>query len=72
MDSKKIIDINFRGDLYKPYVNDHGIYAPVVYDDNIYDQCLMTKEMFVAAYNRWIKNEHDRFIGEDDADDWCD
>ena len=56
MDSQKIINIKFKGDLHKPYVNDHGIYAPVVYDDNIYDQCIMTKEMFVAAYNRWINN----------------
>lgn len=43
-----------------PYVNDDGIYMPL----NTYVpegcassyKCIMTKEMFVEAYNKWIKN----------------
>ena len=45
----------------EPYVNDTGIYMPI----NEYTQegscsayrCVMTKEMFVEAYNKWIKEE---------------
>ena len=44
-----------------PYVNDDGIYVPV--NDcvpegcaSIY-KCVMTREMFVEAYNKWIKNK---------------
>ena len=61
----------------KPYVDDHGIYVP----DKEYVpegcestyRCIMTKEMFVEAYNKWIDV---RLIapdwhGHDDADDWC-
>lgn len=76
MNSLKITDIKFKGELYKPYVNDHGIYAPVVYDNHVYDQCIMTKEMFVEAYNRWIKNDSENkysclFNSKDAADCWC-
>ena len=32
----------------------------------------MTKEMFVEAYNKWIKNDSYGFVGQDDADCWSD
>lgn len=42
-----------------PYVDDNGIYVP----EKLYVQngepclykCIITKEMFVEAYNKWIK-----------------
>ena len=46
----------------KPYVDEDGIYVPVneyVPEgcDGVY-KCVMTKEMFVEAYNKWIKGEN--------------
>lgn len=55
---------------YAPYVGDDGIYMPNAYGENVYYQCVMTKELFVEAYNKWIKNDSYGFIGQDDADDW--
>lgn len=43
-----------------PYVDDDGIYVPI--EEYVAEgcasnyKCLMTKEMFVEAYNKWIKN----------------
>lgn len=69
----EINSITFRGEYHAPYVNDVGIYVPVVYSDQIYDQCIITKELFVEAYNKWIKPQNRNFIyiGKDTADDWC-
>lgn len=45
----------------EPYVNDKGIWAP--YNEYVPEGCesnyklVMTKEMFVMAYNKWIKGE---------------
>lgn len=39
------------------YVDDRGIYRQVYYRQNIY-QCVMTREMFVEAYNKWIKGDN--------------
>ena len=45
----------------EPYVDDEGIWAP--YHEYAPEGCasdyklVMTKEMFVAAYNKWIKGE---------------
>lgn len=62
-----------------PYVDDYGIYVP----DKEYipegcvglHRCIITKEMFVEAYNKWIKNDSDKYdhlnYDEDDADCWC-
>jgi hypothetical protein len=58
----------------EPYVDDHGIYVP----DKEYVpegcvgiyHCVMTKEMFIEAYNKWINNNCNGFIGQDDADCW--
>lgn len=63
----------------EPYVNDYGIYVPekeYVPEGcvSVY-QCIMTKEMFIEAYNKWIKNDSDKYSyssGEDDADCWSD
>ena len=60
----------------EPYVGDDGIYVPVheyVPDGTVsMYNCVMTKEMFVEAYNKCIKNtDNNPFFGQDDADDWC-
>jgi len=64
----------------EPYVDKNGIYIP----DKEYVpegcestyRCVMTKEMFVEAYNKWIVGKRNvfnsPFVGQDDADDWCD
>ena len=44
-----------------PYVGDDGIYTPVHEyalegTESVY-RLVMTKEMFVEAYNKWIKEE---------------
>ena len=62
-------------ELAKPYVDDRAIYVP--YELNpIYHRQLISRELFVEAYNKWIKGESDTcdnpFVGEDDADDWSD
>lgn len=44
-----------------PFVDDDGIYIPLEeyvpegYASNY--KCVMTKEMFVEAYNKWIKDK---------------
>ena len=43
-----------------PYVDDNGIYVPIheyctESFASVY-RCIMTKEMFVEAYNKWIKD----------------
>lgn len=38
----------------KPYVGDDGIYIPDSYDSR-YCRMLISKELFVEAYNKWIK-----------------
>lgn len=44
-----------------PYVDDEGIYIPekdyIPEDTTGFYKCIMTKEMFVEAYNKWIKGE---------------
>ena len=45
----------------EPYVNDNGIWAPL--EEYTLEGCasnyklVMSKEMFVEAYNKWIKGE---------------
>lgn len=60
---------------YAPYVNDDGIYVPIAYaayGNLVYHQRIITKEMFVEAYNKWIKKElTSTFVDRDDADCWC-
>ena len=62
----------------EPYVGDNGIYVPV--NEYVPEgctsmyKCVMTKEMFIAAYNKWIKNDSNintfYYGSDDDADDW--
>jgi hypothetical protein len=45
----------------EPYVGENGIYVPCIDyvsegTSSIY-RCILTKEMFVEAYNKWIKEE---------------
>jgi hypothetical protein len=58
----------------EPFVDDRGVYIPVnEYVREGYQsqyRCILTKEMFVEAYNKWIKNDSVSFVGQDDADDW--
>lgn len=61
----------------EPYVDSDGIYVPVheyVPEGTVSAyQCVMTRKIFVEAYNKWIKNAgNNHFVGQDDADDWCD
>lgn len=37
-----------------------------------WDRVVVPKEIFIEAYNKWIKNSDNPFFGADDADDWCD
>ena len=45
----------------EPYVGDDGIYMP--YNEYVPEgcetkyKCILTKEMFIEAYNKWIKGE---------------
>ena len=53
-------DSNKKYILQEPYVGDDGIYVPcetyVPKGCECAYQCVLTKEMFVEAYNKWIKN----------------
>ena len=46
----------------EPYVDDEGIYVPTepyVYEGSCsYYRMLISKEMFVEAYNKWIKGDN--------------
>ena len=61
----------FEPEIAMPYVDDEGIYVPHDYDPR-YHKLLISKELFVEAYNKWIKGENNSFVGQDTADDWCD
>lgn len=45
----------------KPYINDEGIWIPteeyVLEGCNSTYRCLITKDSFVEAYEKWIKND---------------
>lgn len=45
----------------EPYVGDDGIYIPcqeyVKEGCSSVYRCIMTKKLFVEAYNKWIKND---------------
>ena len=40
---------------YVPYINDDGMYFPNEINGIVYYQLVVSKEMFVEAYNKWIK-----------------
>jgi hypothetical protein len=56
----------------KSFVDDDGIYIPSRYDYRCHE-LLISKELFVEAYNKWIKcDENNQYLGcDDDADCWC-
>lgn len=63
----------------EPYVGENGIYVPVNEyvpegSASMY-KCVMTKKMFVEAYEKWIESERDTYVSsnnnDDDADCWC-
>ena len=45
----------------EPYVDEYGIYVPereyVPEGTESAYKCIMTKEMFIEAYNKWIKEK---------------
>ena len=63
------MDINIKYDKSScyhknlPYIDEHAIYVPVhefsPEGTNSAYKVLITKEMFVKAYNKWIKGEQD-------------
>jgi hypothetical protein len=59
----------------KAFVGDDGIYVPCRYDFR-YHEMLISKELFIEAYNKWIDNSASRYAcmipSGDNADDWCD
>ena len=63
----------------KPFVDNHGIYVPekeyVPEGCEGAYRCIMTREMFIEAYEKWIKPTYDTYTpshhNDDDADCWC-
>lgn len=72
--------MNSRYIRQEPYVDEDGVYEPIeTYVpegcESVY-KCIMTKEMFVEAYNKWIKNDNKSkyeclISHQDDSDCWC-
>lgn len=57
------------------FVDDCGIKYREQQHGGYWDRVIIPKEIFVEAYNKWIKNKTDNYIynyGDDDADCWCD
>lgn len=48
----------------KAFVDDDGIYVPYEYDSR-YHKLLISKELFVEAYNKWIRGEKSHEINTD-------
>lgn len=55
MEHNNLAEITTLGPTY--YVDDSGIYSRVRATKDVY-QCIMTKEIFIEAYNKWIKGEN--------------
>ena len=60
----------------KAYVGDDGIWVPHCVDPTRCHMMLISKDLFVEAYKKWIKPTYDTYISshhnDDDADCWCD
>jgi hypothetical protein len=57
----------------KAFVDNDGIYIPSRHDYRCHE-LFISRELFVEAYNKWIKqNDSSQYLGcgEDDADCWC-
>lgn len=48
--------VYFNDKLVEPFVNDYGIYVLDDFNPR-YHKLLITKDLFVEAYNRWIADE---------------
>lgn len=60
-----------KWELAEPYVDNEGIYVRSDVDPRFH-RLVISRELFVEAYNKWIKNDdYDPFAGQDAADDWC-
>lgn len=75
--NSEIKKLRLDGEYYASYVGDDGIYSPMVIGNSVYYQCIVSKELFIEAYNKWIKNDSaskydSLFCGKYDTDCWCD
>lgn len=52
------------------FVDDNAIKYREPRRGGYWDKVIVPKEVFVVAYNKWIKANDNTFIGQDDADDW--
>jgi hypothetical protein len=67
----KVFDGKFQPtEPSKAFVGDDGIYVPSRHDFRFHEM-LISRELFVEAYNKWIKNDKYVDYDKDDADDWC-
>ena len=55
--NNEVKNLKLNEKIYAPYINDDGIYFPNEFDGLIYYQLVISKEMFVEAYNKWIKGK---------------
>ena len=73
--NNEIKKLRLNGEYYAPYVGDDGIYSPMAIGNSVYYQRIVPKELFVEAYNKWIKNDTDKYSSlfkvQDYADCWC-
>lgn len=51
----KLKTFYYDGVPYRSHVEEDGIYTPTIYKSTVYDQLIISKEMFVEAYNKWIR-----------------
>ena len=58
----------------EPYIDDYGIYVPeetyVPQGTRGSYKCIITKELFVEAYNKWIEGEKYRVVRDWDDCEW--
>ena len=53
----EIKSLRLDGKKHTPFVGTDGIYCPLAIGNSVYYQCVVPKELFVEAYNKWIKND---------------
>ena len=52
------------------FVDDDAIKYRELRRGGHWDKTIITKEIFIEAYNKWIGNAQYSFAGQDSADDW--
>lgn len=56
------------------FVDDNAIKCREPRRGGYWDRVIVPKEIFIEAYNKWIKNDENNYVypvwGDDDADDW--